>query len=265
MAEKKLKVTTETKKIVAKKVVKAPVVVKEETGLQTSKPVKATKKTDALHAEVYDVTGKVIETIALSEKIFGVKSNPRLVAQAVRVYLANQRVGSASTKTRGEVEGSTRKIYRQKGTGRARHGGIRAPIFVHGGIAHGPKPKDFSLDLPKKMKRAALFVALTEKAKTGTIKVLSDLQKIEPKTKPMAELLSKMELSGKRKKTLLVLDTKHENIIRSVRNIENVTYEYARQLHTYEVMQYQSIIFMKDALTEMEKIFFGENKKKEEK
>ncbi len=215
--------------------------------LKPTKIAKPIKKTSVLHADVYDVAGKVVDTIALPEQIFGVKSNPRLIAQAVRVYLANQRAGSASTKSRGEVEGSSKKIYRQKGTGRARHGGIRAPIFVHGGIAHGPKPRDFSLEMPKKMKKAALYAALSEKVRSGKVKIVNGLENIEPKTKVMATLFAKIQ-DPKSKKILFILDTKNDNVIRSVRNINGVTYEYAKQLHTYEVMEHDAVIFMKNAI-----------------
>ncbi len=222
------------------------------------------QKKDALHADVYDLTGKIVESLALPGKIFGVKSNPQLVAQAARVYLANQRAGSASTKTRGEVDGSTRKIYRQKGTGRARHGGVRAPIFVHGGIAHGPKPRDFSLDMPKKMKKIALFTVLSDKARRGKVKVFDGLEKIAPKTKEMAALLEKVQDMKKKNKVLLVLDVKHANVVRAVRNIEGVTYDYARQLHAYEVLNHDAIFFMKSALNEMEKSLNNEKKQEKE-
>src|SRR5581483_3879222 len=124
-----------------------------------------------LSASVYDLKGKAIGRVTLPSEVFGVEENPHLLAQAVRVYLANQRQGTVSTKTRGEVQGSTRKIYRQKGTGRARHGGIRAPIFVHGGIVFGPKPREFSLSMPQKMRRLALFTALSGKVKDGELKI----------------------------------------------------------------------------------------------
>ena len=135
---------------------------------KNSKP--ETKKTQTrnvqktgLNIDVFDIKGKNVGSISLPESIFKAKVNPQVVAQAVRVYLANQRQGTSSTKTRGEVQGSTRKIYRQKGTGRARHGSIRAPIFVHGGVAFGPKPRDFSLKIPSKIKQQALFSAFSSK------------------------------------------------------------------------------------------------------
>lgn len=266
----KTEIKEKTTKPVVKKTTKKTELHAEVTHVSqvpvTEKPEKkatTVRRTDALHASVYDITGSVVESLALPEKIFGAKSNPRLIAQVVRVYLANQRAGSASTKSRGEVEGSTRKIYRQKGTGRARHGGVRAPIFVHGGIAHGPKPRDFSLHMPKKMKKAALFTVLSEKARNGSITVLSELEKIEPKTKVMAELLQKIQAEGKKSKVLLVLDTKYDNVIRAVRNIEGVTYDFARQLHAYEVLTHDVVIFMKNAISEMEKTFLSDKNKEQ--
>src|SRR5882724_11511103 len=142
---------------------------------------KSDKKTLAL--DVYGLDGKVAEKVTVPAAIFGEKVNKTLLAQAVRVYLANKRQGNASTKTRGEVDGSTRKIYRQKGTGKARHGSVRAPIFVHGGVVFGPKPRDFSLSLPKKMKRKALFSALSAKLQGKELIVVSSLETITPKTK----------------------------------------------------------------------------------
>src|SRR3989338_5152877 len=136
------------------------------------------KKLDkGLVAKVFDTKGALKKTIDLPKEIFGVQENNILLAQAVRVYLANQRQGTVSTKTRGEVAGSTRKIYRQKGTGRARHGSIRAPIFVHGGLVFGPKPRDYSMKFPKKMRKAALASALSSKVNDAQVKVVDGLEK----------------------------------------------------------------------------------------
>lgn len=194
----------------------------------------------------------------LPEEIFNAKINKTLMAQAVRVYLANQRQGNASTKTRGEVTGSTRKIYRQKGTGRARHGGVRAPLFVHGGIAHGPKPQDHSLALPKKMRKAALFSALTAKLIGQKIKIVSDLETIEPKTRSMAVALRKLDLAAK---TLLVMPVDIETVIRAGRNLPDVTITAANRLNTYEILNAKQILFMKDAIKRLEEVFLPEVKR----
>src|SRR3989338_1504391 len=186
MPVKKLKAKGSKLKTPSKSVRKSAAVKKElprETGLKLS---------------VYDLKGKSVGKINLPKEIFGVKVNDKLMAQAVRVYLANQRQGTVSTKTRGEVKGSSRKIYRQKGTGRARHGSIRAPIFVKGGLVFGPKPRDFGLSLPKKMKKAALFAALSAKLRDGEVKVVQGFEKLPAKTKNVAESLSKMGEYGRR-------------------------------------------------------------------
>lgn len=216
---------------------------------------KKTMKKDALQAEVLDMKGKVIETITLSQEVFGAPINETLMAQAVRVYLANQRKGTASTKSRGEVTGSTRKIYRQKGTGRARHGGVRAPIFVGGGIAFGPKPRDYSLSMPQKMRQRALLSALTTKYQDGGVTVVSGLENIEPKTKEFASVLSNLKLDTKKRKILLVLAEKSENLQRAARNIEGVEYMLANQLNTYEVLNTRNLVFLKNALEKVEKTF----------
>ncbi len=221
------------------------------------KVVKRKRQTDGVIVDVYNIKGKVIDTIALPKEIFAAKINPQLLAQAVRVYLANQRKGTASTKSRGEIRASTRKIYRQKGTGRARHGAISAPIFVGGGVAFGPKPRDYSLKLPKKMKRAALASALTTKAKELAIKVVEGLEKITPKTKAVNEMIKNIEGMGKNKKvkTLLVLPQKVENIQRAARNIEGVTIRPANLLNTYEVLNSNVLIFMKESIGKMEELW----------
>lgn len=192
-----------------------------------------------LSVAVVGIDGKPAGKMVLPKELFAANINKPLMAQAVRVYLANQRQGTASTKTRGEVEGSTRKIYRQKGTGRARHGAIRAPIFVGGGIVFGPKPRDYHLDLPKKMKRAALASALTSK-RTDVIIVdgFSDIKK----TKLMAGALASVGASGK---TLLVTDAGGH---RAARNIASVDIMPMTNLHAYAVISHQKLVFMKEAL-----------------
>src|SRR5579872_7102950 len=184
------------------KTIKVPKVSKE------SKGPKVVKAQATLSVALFDVAGREKGTVKLPEGVFGGKINKPLMAQAVRVYLANQRMGAAVTQTRGQVDGSTRKIYRQKGTGRARHGGIRAPIFVGGGTAHGPKPQDHSLTMSKKMKRASLFSALTVKLKDNEITFAKGLDQLEAKTKVMAKALQSISSS---KKILFVLPKTQEN------------------------------------------------------
>lgn len=245
-----------TKKItkpVVKKVVKtAPKVEKKTVQKTVVKPVKADAVEGTLKIGVLDIEGKAAGTMTLPEDIFGAKVNPSLMAQAVRVYLANQRQGNASTKTRGEVTGSTRKIYRQKGTGRARHGGIRAPIFVKGGIAHGPKPKDYSLTMPTKMKRAALFSALTSQLQNGNVVVVAGLEKVGAKTKVMAQALQKLQTG---KKILVVMPSHMDTVYKAGRNIKGVTLTSANQLSTYAILGTGKVMFMKDAVESLQKTF----------
>lgn len=235
---KKTAVKPTVKTVSVKKVFAKPVVVK-------------TVSLGKLSAPMFDSKGAKAGSMSLPKEIFGAKINKPLMAQAVRVYLANQRQGNASTLTRGEVTGSTKKIYRQKGTGNARHGGKRAPIFVKGGVAHGPHPKDYNLSLPKKMRKAALISALSLRAKDGEIKVLSGLSKMEPKTKNMANLFKKITEENKNKKILLVTSASPKdlgNVYKAGRNIENVQILSANLLNTYEVLKYKNLLFMKESI-----------------
>jgi len=234
-------VKAQKSKVAAKKAPVAKTSAPKETGLKQS---------------VYDVKGKVTDSINLPAEIFGVKINKNLMTQAVRVYLANQRRGTLSTKSRGEVKISTRKIYRQKGTGRARHGAKSAPIFVGGGIAFGPKPRDFSLKLNQNMKRMALFSALTSKLKDGEIKV-AGLEKIEPKTKKMADVIEKLKLNGKNSQVLLIMPSGNDftNVVKAGRNIKGVTVTNANLINTYEVLANKRILFMKNAIGSLKETF----------
>lgn len=207
-------------------------------------PVKTTTK---FSVPVYSLTGRAVGTMALPKEIFGQKINKKLLAQAVRVYETNQKGHFAKTKTRGEVQGSTAKIYRQKGTGRARHGAIRAPIFVGGGITFGPRPRKVKLDLPKKMKRQALISALSSKMADKQILALSGLAKASGKTKEMAKLTKNLKL----KTALIVTDQK--NIIQAVRNIPGIFSQPVKQLNAYEVLKHQKLIFSKEAVKELKK------------
>lgn len=228
--------------------VKKEAVVKDKPAKSTKKTTlskKVTAKQNGIAISVVNTAGKTLRTLDLPKEVFGATVNKSLMAQAVRVYLANQRAGTASTKTRGQVQGSTRKIYKQKGTGRARHGSIRAPIFVHGGVVFGPKPRDYSLSLPKKMKKKALCSALTSKLQDHAIVVVSGLEKLPPKTKEMVSVLKKLQLDGKRKNVLLVLspDKETENVKKAARNIEGLEMIQARQLNTYVVLHSNALIF----------------------
>lgn len=256
-AKKTVKKTTTTVKAAPKAAPKTESAkgssVKETAKVE--KTVTAPKKQTGLTVDVVDATGKVVESISLPAELFGGKVNKTLLAQAVRVYLLNQRQGTVDSKTRGEVDGSTRKIYRQKGTGRARHGGIRAPIFVKGGVAHGPKQRDYDATMPKAMKRAALVAALTAKLQAGEITVVAGFEKIEAKTKKMADALAKVNANGK---TLLVMPAHLENTFKAARNIDGVTVTAANMVNTYELLNNKTVVLMKDAVEAMKNTFVKE-------
>lgn len=244
MAEKK---TTTKNASAAKKVVEKVQKVAKEEKVEV---VVKTAKPGSLKIDVVDTAGKVVESIELPKDMFGAKVNPVLMAQAVRVYLANQRLGTASTKTRGEVDGSTRKIYRQKGTGRARHGGVRAPIFVKGGIAHGPKPKDYTLSLSKHMKKAALASALSAKVQTAEVAVMAGLTKVDSKTAAMAKALTHVGYT-KKAKMLLVLPEHNNTLYKAMRNLAGMQVVPANLLTTYQVLQAKKVVLMKETVEKL--------------
>ncbi len=233
---KKKIASTKTRVPVDKKVVAKKIVVK--------------KPKNALSLEVFDTKGKLSEAILLPKEIFGAEVNNKLIAQAVRVYLANQREGSARTKTRSAVHGTTKKAWQQKGTGRARHGSKKAPIFVHGGIAWGPRPRDFSLSLSKKMRKAALFSALSLKQKSNEIKGIKGLEKLEPKTKLIIEVLKNLKVEKENQKILLVTPTgkDFENVYRAARNIKGMNILPANIINTYQVLDNNLILLMDESL-----------------
>jgi large subunit ribosomal protein L4 len=178
------------------------------------------------------------------------------MAQAVRVYLANQRKAHPKTKTRAEVNRTKAKWYRQKGTGRARHGSRAAPIFVGGGVAHGPTGKqNYQLKMPKKMKKAALFSALTSKFKEKEILVVKGLEKIEPKTKKMAEIIRKSKIQNPKSKILLVLPKLLKNVVLAGRNLENLEIAQAADLNTYQVLASDKLIFLPESIDKLKEVF----------
>jgi len=223
-----------------------------KTAVKVQKPAKKeVVRETGLKQSVYDTKGKVVESISFPKEIFAVKINNQLMAQAVRVFLANQRRGTVKTKSRGEVNKTTKKVYRQKGTGRARHGAMSAPIYVGGGVAFGPRPRDYSLSLPQKMKKASLFSALSSKLKDGEIKVLTGLEKIEPKTKLMVKVIKNLNLESKNKagtKLLLITADGADGIRQAGRNVKGLNILDAKQINTYEVLDNRGIILMKGAL-----------------
>lgn len=228
----------------------------------TNKPVKPSKKAvtnvvekkeaTGMTVPVFDVTGASKGTIKLPEELFGVEVNTMLLAQAIRVYQGNQRAGSALVKTRGQVEGSTRKIYKQKGTGRARHGSIRAHIFVGGGVVFGPTPQNFKGTLTKKMKVVALFSAFALRLNDNAIRIVDGLDDIAPKTKHIATLIKGLGLSG----SILVLHTTgSSNVLQASRNIADLDVLPMTHVHPYALVSHKYIIIMKSAVKDAVKQF----------
>jgi large subunit ribosomal protein L4 len=209
-------------------------------------------KTGIVRGTVVDSEGKAKGTMQLPKELFAAHVNVPLMAQSVRVYQANQRGGSASTKTRGEVDGSTRKIYRQKGTGKARHGAIRAPIFVGGGIVFGPKPRDYRMNLSKSMKRLAFASALTSKFQDGDVIIVDTLNNVKPKTKYMAESIHAL---AKDAKVLVVVSDMDESAVRFARNISHVDITPAYSLNTYSVISHDKLLVTKDSIEVLTKTF----------
>ena len=210
-------------------------------------------KKENLTIKAYDIKGEEKKTLAVPSLIFDKEASESLIAQSVRVYLTNQRTGNASTKTRSEVKGSTRKIYRQKGTGRARHGSSKAPIFVGGGVAGGPRPKEYSLSLNSNMRKLALFGSLTKKLKDGGIVGLDEegLDKVN-KTKQSAQFINKLGLEGK--KVLFVLPKiEKSNFLNSIRNIKNAEFIDSASLNTYSVLRSKMVVFTKSSIESLEK------------
>ena len=200
----------------------------------------------------YDMTGKQTGTMELNDEVFGVKPNGTVMHSAVVNYLANQRQGTQSTLTRSEVSGGGRKPWRQKGTGHARQGSIRAPQWTHGGIALGPKPRSYNNVLPKKMRRLAIKSAFSSKVLAGEMKVLDSLSLEEIKTKKMAAVFKALEAD---KKVLLVLSEKDETVISSARNIPGVKTALVNTLNVYDVLNADAFIVVKEAVAQIEEVY----------
>lgn len=202
-------------------------------------------KKEAPVVDVYSLSGKKVDKFKLDPEIFNKEVHKALLHEAIVMYRANQRQGTASTKTRGEVRGGGKKPWRQKGTGRARAGSIRSPLWRGGGIIFGPKPRDFGYDLPKKMKRQALISSLSAKAKDNEIMMLEKDPEIrEPKTKDIAKVLMALKIYNKR--ILFLYSKKNENLVRSCRNIRNLTVRLCDNFNTYDVLSNSRILFSRE-------------------
>jgi len=202
--------------------------------------------------DVYNVEGKKVSNIELNENIFGIKPNEKIVHIALVNYLANQRQGTSNTKTRAEVSGGGRKPWRQKGTGRARQGSIRAPQWFKGGIALGPKPRNYSYKINKKERQLAIRSVLSSKVLENNLVVVDNLEFKEIKTKNMVKALTNLKVEGK---TLVVLPEKNENVQKSARNIEGVKTSLTNTINVYDLLKYNKLILTVDSVKKIEEVY----------
>ena len=201
--------------------------------------------------DLLNIEGKKVGNIELSDDIFAVEVNEDVMHEVVVNYLANQRQGTQSTLTRSEVSGGGKKPWKQKGTGRARQGSIRATQWIKGGIALGPKPRSYKYTLNKKVKRLALKSALTTKVQDNNIIVLDSLNFDEIKTKNMVKVLENIKAS----KALVVLADKNINVEASARNIPNIKTALVNTINTYDILKYDTLVVTKDAVTKIEEVY----------
>ena len=201
---------------------------------------------------VQNTEGKTVGQIELSEALFGVKVSPFAMHMVVRAILNGRRLGTQSALTRTEVRGGGRKIYRQKGTGRARHHGSRAPQFKKGGVVFAPKPRDYDISVPKKVRRLAMRSAFTAKAQAEEIIVLDNLALPAPKTREMVKVLRNL---GATKKALVFVHDRDEALLRASRNIPGVTVALINTINVYEILRHDAFILTRDAVRQAEEVY----------
>ena len=202
--------------------------------------------------DVYDIQGKKVSTVDLKEEVFGIEPNEAVVHSVLVNFLANQRQGTQNTKTRAEVRGGGRKPWRQKGTGRARQGSIRAPQWIKGGIALGPKPRSYKYTVNKKEKRLAIKSCLSSKVLENELTVVDSLNLKEIKTKEMAKAISNLKLEGK---TLILLPEKNETVQKSARNIEGVKTTLVNTINVYDLLKYKNLVITLDTVKKLEEVY----------
>ena len=203
-------------------------------------------------AVLYNMQGSKVGEFELNAALFGAEVNKSVLHETVVNYLANQRQGTQSTKTRTEVAGGGAKPFRQKGTGRARQGSTRAPQWIKGGVALGPKPRDYSYTINKKVKKLAMVSALSAKAAEDCVLVIEDLKMDEIKTKAIADMLKAMGVDSK---ALIVTNEMEKNVYLSARNIEGVKASYVGMLNVYDVLNHDKFIVAKDAIAKLEEVY----------
>jgi large subunit ribosomal protein L4 len=201
---------------------------------------------------LYNIEGTPVGEIYLDDGVFGAEVNEAAIYQVVKMQLANKRQGTQSALTRGEVRGGGRKPWRQKGTGRARHGSIRSPIWIKGGVVFAPKPRDYSYTVPKKIRRLAMKSALSSKVANHEIIVLDSLKLSQPKTKEMARVLKNLKVT---RKALVVLPEKDEVVQRAIRNIPGVKLAYINTLNVLDILNYDVFIATQDAVRRIEEVY----------
>ena len=202
--------------------------------------------------DVYNIKGEKVKQVALNDEIFGIEPNEELVHAAVVNYLANQRQGTQNTKTRAEVRGGGKKPWRQKGTGRARQGSIRAPQWIKGGIALGPKPRSYKYTINKKERRLAIKSVLSSKVLENQLTVLDNLSFDEIKTKNMVSTLENLKIEGK---TLIMLPERNENVQKSARNIEGVKTTLVNTINVYDLLKYNKLVITLDTVKKLEEVY----------
>ncbi len=202
--------------------------------------------------DVYDIKGKKVSDIELADSVFGIEPNENIVHAVLVNYLANQRQGTQSTKTRAEVRGGGRKPWRQKGTGRARQGSIRAPQWIKGGIALGPKPRSYKYTVNKKERRLAIKSILSSKVLEKELTVVDKLELKEIKTKSMVKALEALKAEGK---TLIILPEGNKNVIMSARNIEGVKAIKANNINVFDLLKYNNLILPVDTVKKLEEVY----------
>lgn len=202
--------------------------------------------------DVLNISGERVGEIQLNDFIFGIEVNNAVMHQVVKNYLANQRQGTQSAKTRAEVRGGGKKPFRQKGTGRARQGTLTSPNMVGGGVAFAPKPRSYRYELPKRVKRLGLFSALSSKVEAKNFIVLDELALDAPKTKDMIKILSNLEAG---RKAMVVTADKDENVVRSANNIPGVMTSFVGQLNVYDILNHDTFIMTKAACEKLEEVY----------
>ena len=202
--------------------------------------------------DVYNIEGKKVSDIELADSVFGIEPNEKIVHSVLVNYMANQRQGTSNTKTRAEVSGGGGKPWKQKGTGRARQGSIRSPQWFKGGIALGPKPRDYSYRVNKKERRLAVRSVLSSKVLENNLVVVDSMNFDAIKTKNMVSALNNLKVEGK---TLIVLPEKNENVQKSARNIEGVKTSLVNTINVYDLLKYNKLVLTVDAVKSLEEVY----------